>query len=128
METKTKKQVYTDKQYKLTKDKAPLTFMLPTKNSTRNPLLRFDDEKGENRELRYARNQNSPFVDEQDGNAILEPIVFEDGFLTVSKNNQVLQKFLHTYLLDVLWGQLIKLVLASTSELHENQRNYLVFF
>jgi hypothetical protein len=95
VETKTKKQVYTDKQYKLTKDIAPLTFMLPTKNSARNPLLWFDDEKGENRELRYARNQNSPFVDEQDGNAILEPIVFEDGFLYVSKNNQVLQKFLH---------------------------------
>jgi len=31
----------------------------------------------------------------QDGNAILEPIIFEDGYLTVYKNNQVLQQFLH---------------------------------
>ena len=29
------------------------------------------------------------------GNAILEPIIFEDGFLFVPKNNPVLQEFLH---------------------------------
>ena len=35
----------------------------------------------------------------------------------------------HTYLLDVLWGQPIKLAkVASTSELHENQWNDLLFF
>ena len=39
-------------------------------------------------------NQNSPFQDEQDDTAILEPIVFENGFLSVPKTNQVLQKFL----------------------------------
>ena len=58
------------------------------------PLLYFDEETGINRPLRYARNQNSPFQDEQDDNAILEPIVFEDGFLFVPKTNQILQKFL----------------------------------
>jgi len=57
--------------------------------------MHFDNETGENRTLRYARNQKSPFEDEQDGNAILEPIIFEDGYLTVYKNNQVLQQFLH---------------------------------
>ena len=61
------------------------------------PLLYFDEETGINRPLRYARNQNSPFQDEQDDNAILEPIVFEDGFLFVPKNNQVLQKFLSSH-------------------------------
>jgi hypothetical protein len=55
----------------------------------------FDESKGINRVLRYATNQNSPFEDEQDGNAILEPIVFEDGFLYVPRTNQVLQKLLH---------------------------------
>ena len=34
-------------------------------------------------------------MDEQDGNAILEPIIFEDGMLHVPKNNQVLQEFLY---------------------------------
>ncbi len=31
----------------------------------------------------------------QDGNAIVEPIIFEDGMLRVPKNNPVLQHFLH---------------------------------
>lgn len=95
MESKTKKKVFTNKQYKLTRNVAPLSFMIPTKNSRSNPLLWFDEETGENRELRYATNQKSAFVDEQDGNVILEPIIFEDGFLYVPKENQVLQKFLH---------------------------------
>jgi hypothetical protein len=68
--------------------------MLNSRNTRRAPLLYFDEEKGINRPLRYARNQKSPFEDEQDDNAILEPIVFEDGFLSVPKNNPVLQKFL----------------------------------
>ena len=45
--------------------------------------------------MRYARNQKTPFEDDQDGNAVLEPIVFEDGMLFVPKQNQVLQEFLH---------------------------------
>jgi len=91
------KQIPVDKTYRLTSKKAPLAFFLPTKNSTSFNLLYFDEEKNENRALRYARNQKSPFEDEQDGNSILEPIVFEDGFLFVPKNNPVLQKFLHLH-------------------------------
>ena len=86
-----------DKVYKLTRNAAPLSFMLATRHTRRFPLLWFDPEKEINRELRYARNQKSPFVDEQDGNAIIEPIIFEDGFLRVPKNNQILQKFLEVH-------------------------------
>ena len=86
-----------DKVYKLTRNAAPLSFMLATRHTRRFPLLWVDPETGINRELRYARNQASPFVDEQDGNAIIEPIIFEDGFLRVPKNNQVLQKFLDVH-------------------------------
>lgn len=89
------KKVFVDKIYKLTRDVAPLSYILPSSHSRRYPLMHFDNETGENRTLRYARNQKSPFEDEQDGNAILEPIIFEDGYLTVYKNNQVLQQFLH---------------------------------
>jgi len=85
---------YVDKQYKLLGNTAPLSYMLASRHTRRFPLLWFDEDKGENRALRYARNQKSPFEDEQDGNAILEPIVFEDGFLYVPKSNQSLQKFL----------------------------------
>tara|TARA_B100000214_G_scaffold257319_1_gene189726 strand:+ start:28374 stop:29123 length:750 start_codon:yes stop_codon:yes gene_type:complete len=85
---------YVDKIYKLTRESAPLSLILASRHTQRFPLLWFDEETGTNKALRYARNQNSPFQDEQDDNAILEPIVFENGFLTVRKENQVLQKFL----------------------------------
>ena len=83
-----------DKIYLLKGGREPLTFVLQSRNSRRSPLLWFDEEKGVNRALRYARNQRSPFEDEQDDNAIVEPIVFEDGVLKVSKTDTVLQKFL----------------------------------
>jgi hypothetical protein len=82
------------KSYRLRSDSAPLSLMLSSHHNHRSPLLYFDEEKGINRPLRYARNQKSPFEDEQDGNAIMEPIIFEDGFLHVERNNQVLQEFL----------------------------------
>jgi hypothetical protein len=80
--------------YRLTRGAAPLSFMLPSKSSKRRPLLHFDEETGQNREIRYATNQQSPFKDEQDGNAIVTPIIFESGLLRVPKQNQALQKFL----------------------------------
>jgi len=85
----------TTKSYKLTRESAPLSFMLPTRNTKRFPLLYFDEKTQTNKALRYAKNQKSPFEEEQDGEAILEPIVFEDGFLTVPRTNPVLQEFLH---------------------------------
>jgi len=91
------KPIFENKVYRLVSDKRPLAFMLASRHNRRSPLLHFDEETGVNRPLRYARNQKSPFEDEQDGNAILEPIVFEDGMLVVQKQNQVLQKFLHLH-------------------------------
>jgi hypothetical protein len=90
-----KKAKYVTKVYKLTGDQTPLSYMLSSRHSQRSPLLFFDEEQGINRPLRYARNQKSPFEDEQDGNAILEPIVFDDGMLVAQKEDQVLQEFLH---------------------------------
>lgn len=81
--------------YKLIGGSAPLSFMLASRNTTARRLYHFDGKV--NRELRYARNQKSPFVDEQDGNFILEPIIFEDGFLKVEDTNLVLQKFLEVH-------------------------------
>lgn len=81
-----------DRVYVLKKRNTPLSYMLTSKNTSRSPLYYFDGKS--NRPLRYARNQKSPFEDEQDGSAILEPIVFVDGALNVPKTNPVLQKFL----------------------------------
>ena len=83
-----------DKVYRLTRNNAPLSYIIPTRSSSRSPLLYFDEEKGINRPLRYARNQKTPFEDEQDGNAIVEPVIFVDGFLRVPRTNPVLQQFL----------------------------------
>jgi hypothetical protein len=57
----------------------------------------FDEEKGYNRELRYATNMRSPFVDEQQGPATLGHIVFENGVLMVPKSQVALQKLLSIY-------------------------------
>ena len=84
-----------DKTYKLKSNATPISFTLPSRNTSRFPLLYFDEENNTNRALRYARNQKSPFEDEQDGNFILEPVIFDDGFLTVPRTNPVLQQFLH---------------------------------
>ena len=83
-----------DKVYRLRRKNAPLSYIIPTRSTPRSPLLYFDEEMGINRPLRYARNQKSPFEDEQDGSAIVEPVIFVDGFLRVTRTNPVLQKFL----------------------------------
>ena len=88
-----------DKIYKLLNGN-PLSYNLASRNHPRFPLMWFDEEKNQNRALRYAVNQKSPFEDEQDGNAIVEPIIFEDGFLSVPKTNPVLQQFLHYHPLN----------------------------
>jgi len=56
-------------------------------------LLWFNPETGEQKEIRYATNQNSPFVEEQKGTATLGRIIFRDGALTVPKEMQNLQKY-----------------------------------
>lgn len=84
-----------DKHYRLRNELAPLSYTISTRNNRRYPLMWYDEEKNQNRPLRYAVNQKSPFEDEQDGNAIIEPISFERGFLFVPKTNPVLQQFLH---------------------------------
>lgn len=88
-----------DKVYKL-KAGSPLSYTLASRNHPRFPLMWFDEKNNQNRALRYAVNQKSPFEDEQDGNAIIEPIIFEDGFLRVPRTNPVLQEFLHYHPLN----------------------------
>jgi hypothetical protein len=84
-----------DRSYRLKNGSAPLSFTLPSRSHTKFPLMWYDEKTNVNRILRYAVNQKSPFEDEQDSNPILEPVVFEDGMLHVSKANPVLQQFLY---------------------------------
>ena len=81
-----------DRTYILKNGFSPLTYFIKSTG-----FLHFDEEKGINREIRFATNQRSLFVDEQDGHALLEQVVFEDGVLHVPKNRPLLQQLLELY-------------------------------
>ena len=92
------------KVYRLTGGKTPLTCMIATKHSRSKELTWLDEEKKENRALRYATNQSSIFQDEQDGQARLGHIVFIDGTLVVENIKMTLHKFLEYHPLNVKNG------------------------
>ncbi len=73
-------------------NKSPIRLMIAVKHTSRKPLTFFDGKL--NRALRYATNQLTPFMDEQDGVVTMEPIVFDNGTLIVPEWNVNLQKFL----------------------------------
>ena len=81
-----------DRTYVLKGEFSPLTYTIRSRG-----IVWFDEEKGINREIRYATNQNSLFVDEQDGHVRLGHIIFEDGSLSVPKNQPLLQQLLELY-------------------------------
>mgnify|MGYP003644273133 FL=1 len=91
------KHIFKDRAYKLTNGASPLSTYISPGGNPRQPMLQFDEDKGVNREIRYAANQQSIYVDEQDGHVVVEPIIFIDGMLSVSKTNPALQKFLHLH-------------------------------
>jgi len=88
---------FKDRTYYLISRKQPLIMTVPSKHSQKRSLLWFDPEKGYQRELRYATNQPSPFVDEQEGPVTLEHVVFRNGSLTVPAQKVALQKLLSLY-------------------------------
>ena len=89
--------VIKDRTYVISDGNTPLTYTLQGKHTLRYPLLWFNAETGEQEELRYATNQNSPLVSEQKGQVTLGHIIFENGTLHVPKEKQNLQKLLSIY-------------------------------
>ena len=86
-----------DRIYYLKGRKTPLTLTIPGKHTRKHSLLYFDPETGKQREIRYATNQDSPLVDEQNGECTMGHIRFLDGKLLVPKEKQNLQKLLSLY-------------------------------
>ena len=78
--------------YKLKHNRRPLSKMMKSHN-----IFYFDEEKGYERELKYASNQQTCFVDEMKGDARLSHIIFRNGILTVPKEKTVLQQLLSLY-------------------------------
>ena len=95
MENKTKKSPkweVKDRMYELTGYNRPIVRIMKRKN-----LYWFDEEKGYQREMAYAVNQKTPFVDEFKGRVRPGHIIFRDGILFVEKENTVLQQLLSIY-------------------------------
>ena len=113
---------FKDKLYELQGNNTPIINKIPSRHTRKNPLLYFDEEKGHNRELRYATNQKSPFVDEQRGVATLGHIAFRNGKLHVEGKLQNLIKFLDLHPLN---GKLFKEY--NKVEIAEDQLDYLEF-
>ncbi len=88
---------YKDRHYYLTNKLEPISFKLGSRHTARHPLMWYDEEQGYQRELRYATNQKSVFVDEQNGPVTLEHIIFENGTLFVPKSKRNLQELLSLY-------------------------------
>ena len=86
-----------DRVYYLKGSKTPLTHTIPSRHTSKHSLLYFDSNTGNQKEIRYATNQSSPFVDEQKGESTLGHIMFRDGTLKVPKEKQNLQKLLSLY-------------------------------
>ena len=84
--------VIKDRMYVLKDGLSPLTYSVKTSN-----IYWFDEEKGYERELKYALNQRTCFVDEMKGDQVLGRILFENGGLFVPKNKTTLQKLLSKY-------------------------------
>ena len=86
-----------DRIYYLTGRDTPLTLTIPGKHTRKHALLYFDKETGNQKELRYATNHDSPFKDNQKGEATMGHIMFRNGDLRVPKEQQNLQKLLSLY-------------------------------
>ena len=81
-----------DKSYRLTDSRSGESFMLKT--GKKGNLTIFDPEKETRRAIKHCPNQKSIFVDEQDKHALVEPIIFRYGQLTVSSRQPLTQQFL----------------------------------
>ncbi len=88
---------FKNRTYYLKTGKSPLVYTIPSRHSSKKPLLWFDKEKGYQRELRYVTNYSSPFVDEQGDNVTLGRIILRDGVLNVKKEDVCLQQLLSLY-------------------------------
>ena len=80
--------VIKDRTYIIADSHFPLTYTIQGKHSARYPLIWFNKETGDQEELRYATNQNSPLVSQQKGQATLGHIIFENGILTFIPDNK----------------------------------------
>tara|TARA_R100000655_G_scaffold33163_1_gene65364 strand:- start:2039 stop:2866 length:828 start_codon:yes stop_codon:yes gene_type:complete len=81
-----------DRLYYLRGREKPISYMIRSSD-----IYYFDEDLGYERELKYTKNQKTPFVDEMKGDQRLDHIIFRNGSLFVPRNKQTLQKLLSLY-------------------------------
>ena len=102
-----------DRTYVLAKSYTPLTYSLRARG-----IYWYDEEKGYEREIKYCRNQRTCFVDEMQGDQLLERIIFRNAVLKVPASQVTLQKFLSIYhpMRDVIYRE-VKPIVAASNEI-----------
>lgn len=83
------------KEYRLADDRSGLSFVLKT--GKQKNLLVFDEEKGISRPIRHCPNEPTIYADKQSEFALVEPIIFMHGYLSVPREAQITQSFLDTH-------------------------------
>jgi|TARA_Y100000033_G_scaffold9689_1_gene8793 hypothetical protein len=78
--------------YVLKNGKRPLSYSIRARG-----MYYFDEEKGYEREIQLTRNQNTVFVDEFKGDVRPARIVFRNGYISVPKEQVIMQKMLSLY-------------------------------
>lgn len=81
-----------DRTYRLASDRSGLTYLIKSGKSRR--LLMFDEEKGVQRAIRNCPNEGTIFVDEQSKFALVDVVMFTNGYLDIPAQSQVTQQFL----------------------------------
>jgi len=81
-----------DRRYMLASGDKPLSYSFKSKG-----IYYYDKEKGYEREIALAENQNTPFVDEFKGQIRPGRLIFRYGVMFVPKEKVNLQKFLSIY-------------------------------
>ena len=99
-----KKRILKDKVYRLLSCQ-PLTYTIKVGRDKN--LLVFDETKQYERAIRHAPNERSIFVDEQTNVAVVEPIVFFNGFLKTKSTDIITQDFVEA---NPKFGTLYELV------------------
>lgn len=90
-------------------------------------IIVFDEEKGYNREIRYARGERSIFVDEQSSTATRQSIAFRDKTLAVTHTQPELLAYLRAHPSNLAnGGSLFNEVNLTTNATQEVEDEFLV--
>lgn len=82
------------KEYQLLGGRIGISFILKTGKDVKRRLTVFDEQRERNMAIRHCPDEISIFVEDQNENAFVEPIIFYRGHLQVDRTKQATQKFL----------------------------------